>query len=40
MGVFLSGKGWNEENMTEVRRLYREDFPKIFPNKNYTKMSW
>ena len=40
IGLFLSYKGFTEENKEEVRRLFKEDFPKIFPNKNYVPMPW
>ena len=36
----LSCKGWSKETIAEVRDLYRNDFPKIFPNKNFVELSW
>ena len=33
-------KGFNLETMAEVRDLYKEDFPKIFPDLNFVKMHW
>ena len=38
--IFLSGKGWNSETMSEVRELYKNDFSKLFPKLNYVKMTW
>ena len=40
LSVLLSCKGWSEETIAEVRDLYRNDFPKIFPNKNFVELSW
>ena len=33
-------KGWSPKTMQEVRDRYRNDFPEIFPNNNFVKMSW
>ena len=33
-------KGFNPETMAEVRDLYKEDFPKIFPNLNFVQLHW
>ena len=38
--IFLSGKGWNSDTMSEVRELYKNDFSTIFPKLNYVKMTW
>ena len=40
LSVLLSCKGWSKETIAEVRDLYRNDFPKIFPRYNYVQLSW
>ena len=40
LSVLLSCKGWSKETIAEVRDLYRNDFPKIFPRYNYVHLSW
>ena len=33
-------KGWSSETMQEVRDRYQNDFPEIFPEYNFVKMTW